>query len=101
MLRSIIAIHRCFVSTALGSIAPSAFPTDGSTVRCPLPSTGSLQVRFPCITSTMRTLRRLAAHLALLRFLHSAITFTACVPPVRSRRRQDASTCGPGISFHR
>jgi hypothetical protein len=36
----------------------------------------------------------------LVSFPHSAIPFTAYVPPVRSRRRQDASTTRrPGISY--
>jgi len=64
----------------------------------PLPSTGSLQVRFPCFPGTMRTLRRLAARFASLRFLRSAIPFIACAHLVRSREHPDASARRPGIS---
>ena len=65
----------------------------------PLSSTGSHQVRFPCFTGTMRTLRRLAARLASLRCLRSAIPFIACVHILRSRKHPDASARGPGVSY--
>ena len=64
----------------------------------PLPSTGSHQVRFPCFTGTMRTLRRLAARLASLRFLRSAIPFIACVQAVLCAcKPRDALAHGWGI----
>jgi len=46
----------------------------------------------------MRALRRLAVHLASLRFLRSTIPFIACVPILRSRGHSGASASGPGGS---
>jgi len=94
-----IAIHRCFVSTALGSIAPSVFPTDGPTARCPpslhwVPS-GQVPLlhRYYEDTTTSRRPSRLASFPSLGNTIYIACVHAvlcACTP-------RDALAHGWGI----
>ena len=76
---------------------PLRFPPTTLRSDAPLPSAGFHQVRFPYFLGTVKALRLLVAPLALFRFLHLAIPFTAYVQILRSLGFQDASTSGQGF----
>ena len=99
-LTRMFAIRQCFVYTALGSIAPSVFPADGSTIRRP----SSLH-RVP--SGQVPLLPRYYKSAKTSRYPFCRASFPSLGNTIYSRRPylfaplglQDASARGPGVSY--
>jgi hypothetical protein len=95
----LIAIHRFFVPTTPGSIAPSVFPTDGSTVRCSPSLHWVSSGQVPLLHRYYEDTTSLAALSPRFVSFTRAIPFIAASTFVRSGGLVNAPSRRPGISY--